>query len=106
MTFSARAQSRVLLPGLETTPSRAYGARSEASVLVGDLLMQHVPALARGDLEIVAIARRPGVLSKVAVRRRAGTKLSARPIRLVVGLGADYVNRVREDLGGERLHVL
>jgi transcription antitermination factor NusA-like protein len=65
---------------------------------VGDLLMQSVPALARGDLEIVAIARRPGVLSKVAVRRRRGVRLSARPVTLVVGLGAGYVRRVSTEL--------
>ena len=85
---------------------RPYGARTDESVAVGDLLMHQVPALVRGDLEIVAIARRPGVLSKVAVRRRPGIRLSARPVSLVVGLGADYVNRVSTELGGERLHVL
>ena len=68
--------------------------------------MRHVPSLARGDLEIAAIARYPGVLTKVAVRRGRGIKLSARPVSLVVGLGADYVNRVSAELGGERLHVL
>jgi transcription antitermination factor NusA-like protein len=62
--------------------------------------------LPRGDLEIVAIARRPGVLSKVAVRRRAGVRLAARPVSLVVGLGADYVHRVSAELGGERVHVV
>jgi N utilization substance protein A len=68
--------------------------------------MRSVPSLARGDLEIVAIARRPGVLSKVAVRRRTGARLSARPVSLVVGLGADYVRRVSAELGGERIHVV
>ncbi|MCA1645545.1 MAG: hypothetical protein LC797_08805 [Chloroflexi bacterium] len=68
--------------------------------------MQHVPALARGDLEIVAIARHQTVLSKVAVRRHRGRRLSARPVSLVVGVGADYVNRVSAELRGERLHVL
>ncbi len=97
----AQEQQATLLPGV-----RPYGARSDESVLVGDLLMRHVPALARGDLEIVAIARHQGVLSKVAVRRRRGIRLSARPVSLVVGLGADYVNRVSAELGGERLHVL
>src|SRR5713226_1809459 len=98
---SAQERQAALLPGV-----RPYGARSDESVLVGDLLMRHVPALARGDLEIVAIARHQGVLSKVAVRRRLGMRLSARPVSLVVGLGADYVNRVSAELGGERLHVL
>jgi transcription antitermination factor NusA-like protein len=98
---AAQEQQAALLPGV-----RPYGARSDESVLVGDLLMRHVPALARGDLEIVAIARHQSVLSKVAVRRRRGIRLSARPVSLVVGLGADYVNRVSAELGGERLHVL
>jgi transcription antitermination factor NusA-like protein len=96
----------VWLPGFADTQARPYGARSDESVVVGDLLMRHVPALARGDLEIVAIARRPGVLTKVAVRRRARVKLSARPVSLVVGVGADYVNRVKHELGGERIEVL
>jgi transcription antitermination factor NusA-like protein len=60
----------------------------------------------RGRLEIAAIARHPGALSKVAVRRGRGIKLSARPVSLVVGLGADYVNRVSAELNGERLHIL
>jgi transcription antitermination factor NusA-like protein len=95
------------LPGLaEPIPERPYGARSDESVVVGDLLMRHVPALVRRELEIAAIARRPGVLSKVAVRRRPGVRLSARPVSLVVGLGADYVKRVSAELSGEKIHVL
>ena len=101
-----RPQPRgMLLPGLEQS-ERPYGARSDESVVVGDLLMQHVPALARAEVEIVAIARHVGVLSKVAIRRGPGMRLSARPVTLVVGLGADYVHRVSAALGGERLHVL
>jgi hypothetical protein len=46
------------------------------------------------------------VLSKVAVRRRAGVRPAARPVSLVVGLGADYVHRVSTELGGERIHVV
>jgi transcription antitermination factor NusA-like protein len=100
-------QGPIRLPGLDYEASdRPYGARSDASIVVGDLLLKHVPALARGELEIAAIARRPGILSKVAVRRHARTRLSARPVSLVVGVGADYVNRVSAELGGERLHVL
>jgi hypothetical protein len=53
-----------------TAGRRRHGARSDDAVIVGDLLVRHVPALASGELEIVAIARRAGVLTKVAVRRR------------------------------------
>jgi transcription antitermination factor NusA-like protein len=96
----------VRLPGLDEPPLRPYGARSDDSVIVGDLLMKHVPALGAGELEIVAIARHRGVLAKVAIRRRPGVRLRSRPVSMTVGVGADLVNAVSAELGGERLHVL
>jgi transcription antitermination factor NusA-like protein len=80
-----------------------YGARSEAAIYVGDLLTEDVPQLGQdqGTLDIVAIARRPGVLSKVAVRLRAGAPLSTPK-----SIGADYLARVRERLDGERIQVV
>jgi transcription antitermination factor NusA-like protein len=72
-------------------------------VYVGDLLCEAVPALSptAGNVEIVAIARRPGVLSKVAIRARPGA-----PAPMVLGLGADHVARVRWQLDGERIHIV
>jgi N utilization substance protein A len=96
----------VRLPGLEDRQLLPYGARSDESVIVGDLLTKHVPALNAGELEIVAIARHRGVLMKVAVRRRPGVRLRARPVSMMVGVGSDLVNQVSAELGGERLHVL
>jgi hypothetical protein len=46
------------------------------------------------------------VLTKVVVRRRFGVRLERRPISLVLGVGADYVHRVRAELGGEHIHVI
>jgi N utilization substance protein A len=79
----------------------AYGARSEAAVYVGDLLSQEAPALHDRELEIVALARRPGVLSKVAVRPRPDVLTS-----ITTGIGADHVARVRERLDGERVEII
>jgi transcription antitermination factor NusA-like protein len=107
---SSGATAAQLLPlsGDDATAARRrYGARSGDGVVVGDLLVRHVPALASGELEIVAIARRPGVLTKVAVRRRL--KLlgpAARPVPLVVGVGGEHVGAVRRELGGEPLNVV
>jgi transcription antitermination factor NusA-like protein len=72
-------------------------------VYVGDLLTAAVPNLARagGHLDIVASARRPGVLSKVAIRARAGAAAPISP-----GIGADHVAAVREQLDGERIHIV
>lgn len=93
------------LPTFEDDAPERYpfGARSEAAIFVGDLLVEAVPSLAADDssLEIVAIARRPGVLSKVAIRPRAG-----QPASLFVGIGADYLSAVSGQLDGERIEVV
>jgi transcription antitermination factor NusA-like protein len=99
-------QLAAFAPGdaLDSSASRfAYGARSEAAVYVGELLTRAAPSLAAdaGQLDIVAIARRPGVLSKVALRPRPGA-----PAPVAIGIGADHVARVREQLDGERIHVV
>jgi transcription antitermination factor NusA-like protein len=80
-----------------------YGARTEAAIYVGDLFREEVPQLSQheGTLDIVAIARRPGVLTKVAVRLRAGAPLSTPKL-----IGADHLARVRARLDGERIHVV
>jgi transcription antitermination factor NusA-like protein len=93
------------LPRFDTEPIERYpyGARSEAAVYVADLLCTEVPGLCEpgGELEIVAIARRPGVLSKVAIRPRVA-ELSPRR----VGIGADDLARVSQQLDGERIQVV
>ncbi len=69
---------------------------------MGDLLYDEVLDLAseEGTLEIVAIARRPGVLSKVAIRPRAlAAPRSSR-------IGADHLARVSEQLDGERIQIV
>jgi transcription antitermination factor NusA-like protein len=88
---------------LDSSERYVYGARSRAAVYVGDLLAEAVPALApgTGNLDIVAIARRPGVLSKVAIRPRRGA-----PALVRIGLGADHVSEVRKKLDGERIHIV
>ena len=40
------------------------------------------------------------------LRRTTGTRLEKRPISLVLGIGADHVNQVRNELGGEQIHVI
>ena len=77
--------------------------RSEAAQFVADLLCREVPALAEGRLHIASIARRPGVLTKVALRATLPTApaASAPP-----SVGADDIARVRDQLDGERIEVV
>lgn len=79
------------------------GARSAAAAYVADLLMAEVPALGNGSVELVSVARRPGVLTKVAIRPSVGASLAS---GAHVGIGADHVARVRHALDGERIHVV
>ena len=67
------------------------------------MLCEEVPALAPhgGTLEILAIARRPGVLCKVALRARPGG-----PAPIGIGIGADHLARVSQQLDGERIQVI
>lgn len=80
-----------------------YGARSEAAIYVGELLRAEVPLLSEGAglFEIVALARRPGVLSKVAIRPRPGFVVPP-----WIGIGADELARVSQQLDGERIEVV
>lgn len=78
---------------------------------MGDLLREEAPgAVANGGpLEIVAIARRPGVLSKVAIRPRSDAlqvTSSIMRMPLSVGIGADHLARVSQQLDGERIQVV
>jgi transcription antitermination factor NusA-like protein len=63
-----------------------------------------VPALSVDppDFEIVAIARRPGVLSKVAVRPRSPDIAGS----VSPGIGADHLARVSQQLDGERIQMV
>jgi transcription antitermination factor NusA-like protein len=84
-----------MLPAFDAVQGSArlpFGARSAAAVYLGQLLAEAAP-----ELQIMAIARRPGVLSKVAVRPTQ---------RLPLTLGADLVARLREALDGERVEIV
>ena len=91
----------------EEAPGPPYGARGPQAVVVGDLLMRHVPELASGEIEIVAIARQPGELSKVAVRRKLGIlPRVGRAVPLVLGRAGHRILAVKHALGEEQVDVV
>ncbi len=99
-----------LLPSLgdpATQGARRFGAMSDSSIVIAELLTRHVPAIKSGELVIVAIARRPTVLSKVVIRRTwMASVQSARPVALTIGISGDYIRRLRQELSGERIHIV
>jgi N utilization substance protein A len=71
--------------------------------LVKRLLELEVPEVARGLVEIKAVAREPGQRSKVAVAaRQAGVD----PVGACVGLRGLRIQNVIQELGGERIDVV
>ncbi len=75
-----------MLPAFADLAAPRPGSLSDAALYLGQLLHEAAPGV-----EIAAIARRPGVLSKVAV---------------IGDLGADIVATVRKQLDGERIDVV
>jgi transcription antitermination factor NusA-like protein len=58
-----------------------------------------VPEIVSGELEIVAIARRPGELSKAAVRRRLRLQPhTPRPVPLVLGRAGERIRAIKREL--------
>jgi hypothetical protein len=65
VTFGSVPDWEARLPFTSGRPrGRPFGARSDEAVFIGDVLTRHVPEIASRELEIVAIARRPGELSR------------------------------------------
>jgi N utilization substance protein A len=82
-------------------PEVVLSRRSEA--LVADLLRLEVPAVEDGLVEVRAIAREPGVRTKISVAaRRPGVD----PVGACIGPRGARIRRVVAELGGERVDVL
>jgi N utilization substance protein A len=70
---------------------------------VRQLLRLEVPEIEKGLVEIVAIAREPGVRSKVAVRARSP---EIEPVGTCVGASGARVREVVKELSGEKIDII
>jgi N utilization substance protein A len=70
---------------------------------VAILFAQEVPEIAAGLVEIKAIARKPGVRTKLALRRRAA---HVDAIGVCVGVRGSRIHRIVDQLGGERIDLV
>ncbi|RUM30091.1 MAG: transcription termination factor NusA, partial [Aquifex sp.] len=67
------------------------------------LLEQEVPEIKEGLVEIKAVARIPGERAKVAVEAK---EMKMDPVGIVVGLKGMRIQKVSEELGGEKIDVI
>jgi N utilization substance protein A len=67
------------------------------------LFAQEVPEIAAGIVEVLAVARNAGVRSKVAVRSRVP---HVDAISVCVGIGASRIQRIIDQLNGERVELV
>jgi len=70
---------------------------------VGELIKKEVPEVSEGIVKIYAIAREPGIKSKVAVY---STEKSVDPVGAVVGMNGNRVLAITKELNGERVDVI
>jgi transcription termination/antitermination protein NusA len=90
------------VPGEEPAP---YGEQTMATAgeqQVRRLLTRHVPEIANGLVHIKAIARADGLRTKIAVFSLDPTVDS---VRACVGVDAARINKVVDELGGERIDI-
>lgn len=71
--------------------------------IVREAFMREVPEIASGVVEIRAIARIPGVRTKVAVTSKA---VEDDEVRVCVGPNASRIQRIVSVLGGEMIDVI
>jgi N utilization substance protein A len=68
-----------------------------------ELVQREVPEVAEGIVKIYAIAREPGVKSKIAVY---STDKSVDPVGAIVGMNGNRVLAITKELRGERIDVI
>jgi len=71
--------------------------------IVREAFTREVPEIASGVVEIRAIARVPGVRTKVAVTSNA---VDVDEVRVCVGPNASTIQRIVSALGGERIDII
>ncbi len=67
------------------------------------LLEQEVPEIREGLIEVKAVARVPGERAKVAVDAK---EMKMDPVGIVVGLKGVRIQKISEELGGEKIDVI
>ena len=75
----------------------------ESESIVREAFMREVPEIASGVVEIRAIARLPGIRTKVAVTSNA---VDVDEVGACVGLKASRIQRIISTLGGERVDII
>ena len=71
--------------------------------LVQKLLEQHVPEIESGIVRVVAIAREPGVRTKIAV---LSTDPNVDPVGACIGEGGNRISQVIKELSGEKIDLI
>lgn len=84
-----------------TTPRIRLTRRSPE--FITGLLARAVPAIASGQVEVVSVAREPGVRTKVRVISR---EPNIDPVAVVIGAGGKTISSVTEEISPERIDIV
>ena len=80
-------------------------SRASPDMVVG-AMQENMPAVASGDVNVQRIARLPGELTKVAVSRSPSISHNFDAVQECLGQNAEFLNKVREVIGGERVNLV
>lgn len=103
--YRTNAPIRALLLAIENEPNNkpvAVLTRADTD-LVRLLLRRQVPEIEQGKIEIVSIAREPGVRCKVAVRTNDET---IDVIGAVIGIRSSRIQSIVQEISGERVDII
>jgi N utilization substance protein A len=67
------------------------------------ILEGEIPEIGEGIIEVKAVSRQPGVRSKIAV---VSHDENVEPIGSIVGVKGNRINRVSQQLNGEKIDVV
>lgn len=70
------------------------------------ILEVEVPEIASGNIEVNAIRRIPGIRSKIAVSKTSIAPSAVDPMGSIVGQKGSRINKISEELGGEKIDVI
>ncbi len=97
------ALSAILLKVERTSGDPRLILSRAAKEFVQRLLEREVPEIQQGLLRVEAIAREPGVRSKVAIRSLTA---DLDPVGTCVGAGGGRVKEITRELGGEKIDII
>jgi len=93
-----------IIAGIRDSREAPYVIVSRAdAMLVVALMAEYIPEIGRSDIEVMGIARMPGIKTKILVRSAVP---GINPVATIIGTRGSTINQITNELGSERVDVI